>query len=115
MTTVAETSGNGGGTIGAGPETKGSESSALSLTLTNAQLIAYTGTAGVVSNPIKSEMARVTLSTTGYIAIGASPTALTTDHRMQGGVTEIFNITYGDKISAIRDADSGTLYVSEST
>jgi len=115
MAIVAETSGNGGGTIGAGSEDLGLEIAALAIDLKTHQSIAYTGSAGTIANPVNSIMARVVATTDCYIAVGASPTATTSDVYLPGGVVEVIRLGYGEKVSAIRVSVSGTLHVTEVT
>jgi hypothetical protein len=76
---------------------------------------AYTGTAGVIDNPIGSgvTIVRVWLTTAGFIAIGSSPTATTSDIPMPANTPEYFVVPPGSKVSAIQSASGGTLYVTE--
>jgi len=79
------------------------------------QVKAYTGTAGVIDNAISSgiTVVRVWLSTAGYIAIGAAPTATTSDIPMPANVPEYFIVPPGSKVSAIQSASGGNLFVTE--
>ena len=113
MATVIETSGNGGGTIGSGPENKGVTTADFVLNPETSQSVAYTGTAGTITNPVNAELARLVATTDCFIATGASPTATTSDMYLPNGVVQVVKIPYGHKVSAIRLSVSGTLYVSE--
>lgn len=81
------------------------------------QVKAYTGTAGTVDNAISDGITviRVWLSTAGYIAIGASPTATTSDIPMPANTPEYFVVPPGSKVSAIQSASGGNLHVTEMT
>lgn len=79
------------------------------------QVVAYTGTAGTITNGVGSstQVVRVWLSTAGYIKIGASPTATTSDIPMPANVPEYFIVSPGDKVSAIQASSGGNLNVTE--
>lgn len=79
------------------------------------QTKAYTGTAGVIDNAISNgiTVVRVWLSTAGFIAIGASPTATTSDIPMHANTPEYFIVPPGAKVSAIQSASGGNLFVTE--
>lgn len=81
------------------------------------QVKAYTGTAGTIDNAISSGITviRVWLSTAGYIAIGAAPTATTSDIPMPANTPEYFVVPPGSKVSAIQSASGGNLFVTEMT
>jgi hypothetical protein len=56
----------------------------------------------------------VTLSSAGYIEVGASPTATNSTSRyLPANVPTIIPITAGHKIAAIQDASGGNLHVCE--
>lgn len=76
---------------------------------------AYTGTAGVIDNATSSQtkVIRVVLTSAGFIAIGASPTATTSDYYMPAGVPEYFLVNGAVKVSAVQASAGGTLYVTE--
>lgn len=80
------------------------------------QSIAYTGTAGT-SAAVNSNSTEVivTLTTDGYIAIGANPTATTGDMFLPAYVpSPPLKVTGAtSKISAIRDTASGTMKIAE--
>jgi len=82
---------------------------------TTHQSVAYTGTAGTISNATGAQIRviRVVLTSAGYIAIGAAPTATTSDIYMPAGVPEYFVVSPGVKVSAIQAAAGGTLHVTE--
>lgn len=79
------------------------------------QNVAYTATAGTITNPVSDgvQVLRIWLTTAGFIKIAASPTATTSDIPMPAGVPEYFIVPPGQKVSAIRSASDGTLYVTE--
>lgn len=79
------------------------------------QVVAYTGTAGTITNPIANgvQVIRVVLTTAGHIAIGASPTATTSDIYMPAGLPEYFVVPPSCKVSAIQVASGGNLHVTE--
>lgn len=81
------------------------------------QTVAYTGTAGTISNAVGAytHIVRVVCSSNAYIAFGAAPIATTGDVYMQAGVPEYFIITPGQKVSAIQASAGGTLSVTEMT
>jgi hypothetical protein len=81
------------------------------------QNVAYTGTAGVVSNGVSDGVfqVRVNCSTDAYIAFGAAPTATTSDIFMAAGRPEYFTVSPGQKVSAVQASSGGTLSVSEMT
>ena len=79
------------------------------------QVKAYTGTAGTIDNAISSgtTVIRVWLSTAGYIAIGSTPTATTSDIPMPANTPEYFVVPPNSKVSAIQAASGGNLHVTE--
>lgn len=80
------------------------------------QSVAYTGTAGTITNAVgaKTTVVRVVVSTDAYIAVGASPTATANDMPMTADMPEYFRVIPGvDKISAIQASSGGTLTVTE--
>jgi hypothetical protein len=81
------------------------------------QTKAYTGTAGTIDDPISDGITviRVWLTTAGYIAIGSSPTATTSDIPMPANTPEYFVVPPGSKVSAIQASSGGNLYVTEMT
>ncbi len=83
--------------------------------LDTAQSVAYTGTAGTITNVVGAQTykVRVTLTTAGFIKIGNTPTATTSDTYMPADSPEYFTITPGQKVSAIQLTAGGTLYVTE--
>lgn len=83
--------------------------------LRTTQSVAYTGTAGVITNPISTGVyaVRVWCSTDAHIAVGAAPTATTSNMPVSAGVAEYIAINPGEKVSAIQQSAGGTLYVTE--
>lgn len=84
------------------------------------QNVAYTGTAGTISNalPIDCTAVWVWTTTDAYIRIGASPTAVTTDFPLPAMTPMVFPVSPRDaqssngcKVSAVQIASGGTLYV----
>lgn len=75
------------------------------------QKIAYTGTAGVISNAVRAAIVRVTCTTAAYVAFGVSPTATASDMYVAADATEYFHIEPGHKVSAVQVSAGGTLYV----
>lgn len=79
------------------------------------QVVAYTGTAGTISNGVGSQtrVVRVWTSTLAYLAFGSAPTATTSDIPIPANTPEYFIIAPGEKVSAIQDASGGNLHVTE--
>lgn len=79
------------------------------------QSVAYTGTAGTVTNVIGAQIykVRVVVTSAAYIKIDNSPTATTSDPYMAADSPEYFSITPGQKVSAIQVSAGGTLHVTE--
>lgn len=79
------------------------------------QSVAYTGTAGTISNAVGSgcRKVRVLCTTAAYIVIGSSPTATTSDVYVPATVPEYFLISPGEKVSAVQVSAGGTLHVTE--
>jgi hypothetical protein len=81
------------------------------------QSVAYTGTAGTISNVITSgvSIVRVICTTAAYIKIGASPTAAATDVYVAANTPEYFMCKDDgtEKVSAIQVSAGGTLHVTE--
>lgn len=85
--------------------------------LSTVQKVAYTGTAGTISNGVGTQTykVRVVCTSAAYIAIGNSPTATTNDVYVPADTPEYFSITPGMKVSAIQVSAGGTLHVAEIT
>lgn len=79
------------------------------------QKVAYTGTHGVISNPVGSQIIRVWCSTDAFIKIGASPTADGDSVPVTAKCAEYFLVTNPgvSKVSAVQQAAGGTLHVTE--
>lgn len=79
------------------------------------QSVAYTGTAGTISDEIGTGVlkVRVVVTSAAYIKIGNDPTATTADVYMVADTPEYFTITSGMKVSAIQVSGAGTLHVTE--
>src|SRR5947209_6579101 len=85
--------------------------------LSTSQNVAYTGTAGVITNAVGTEtyIVRVVCTSDAFIKIDNSPTATTSDVFCPASTPEYFSITPGQKVSAVQWSASGTLYVTEIT
>ena len=83
--------------------------------LSTVQKVAYTGTAGTISNAVGSQTRKIRLlvTTDAYVTIGKAPSATTNDTYVTGLVPEYFTITPGEKVSAMQVASGGTLFVTE--
>lgn len=81
------------------------------------QSVAYTGTAGTITNPVSSYISkvRIVVTSAAFIKIDSSPTATTSDIFVPANTPEYFSIHPGQKVSAIQSAANGTLYVTEMT
>lgn len=79
------------------------------------QSAAYTAAAGTITNAVGNGTfrVRVVVTTAAFIKIDNSPTATTSDVYMPADKPEVFTITPGQKVSAIRSAADGTLHVTE--
>jgi hypothetical protein len=79
------------------------------------QSVAYTDTAGTITNAISAQVqvVRVWCSTAAYIAIGSAPTATASDIPVPANTPEYFIVPPGSKVSAIQSADGGNLHVTE--
>lgn len=81
------------------------------------QSVAYTGTAGTITNGVGTETkrVRVVVTSAAYIKISKTPTATTSDVYMPADRPEIFSIGAGEKVSAVQVSAGGTLHVTELT
>lgn len=79
------------------------------------QSVAYTGTAGTITNAVAAGIfkVRVVVTTAAFVKIGNSPTATSSDVYLAADSPEYFTITPGMKVSAIQSASGGTLHVTE--
>lgn len=79
------------------------------------QNVAYTGTAGTITNAVGLGTMRVRLlSTTDcYIQINKAPTATTSDVYLPGLSAEYVIVNPGEKVSALQVSAGGTLNVTE--
>lgn len=79
------------------------------------QSVAYTGTAGTISNAVGNGCfkVRVVVTSAAFVKIGNSPTATSSDVYMVADSPEYFTITPGMKVSAIQSSAGGTLHVTE--
>lgn len=78
------------------------------------QSVAYTGTAGTITNVIGSQTykVRVLVTTDAFITTDGS-TATTAGTYLPGLAAEYFTVSPGQKVSAIQVSANGTLYVTE--
>lgn len=79
------------------------------------QDVAYTATAGTISNAVgtNTTVVRVYVTSDAHIAIGSDPTADTDDMPMLADAPEYFKVNQGDKVSAVQQSAGGDLYVTE--
>ncbi len=79
------------------------------------QSVAYTGTAGTITNGFSSgtQYVRVIATSACYLKIGTIPTATTDDVYLALGVPEVFVVNPGEKASAIQASAGGSLHVTE--
>lgn len=75
-------------------------------------VVAYTDTAAV-SAALAAHCVRVIATTACFLKFGATPVATTSDMYLPADVPEYFFISSGSKISAIRSATSGNLYITK--
>ena len=78
----------------------------ISVSGTSAQSAAISTTTGYV---------RLFSTTLCHIRFGSNPTATTSNMPLAANVPEYFQITPGQKIAAIQNSASGTLYITEVT
>lgn len=79
------------------------------------QSVAYTGTAGTISNAISDGVnnAYIWVSSVAHIAVGAAPTATTSYPAIPANTLVMIKVNPGEKVSAIQASTGGTLYVLE--
>ena len=79
------------------------------------QSVAYTGTAGTISNAVAAQTYHVYVwaTTDCHIRFAGTPTATTADFILKANDPQIFRINPGEKVSAVQVATGGTIYVSE--
>jgi hypothetical protein len=78
------------------------------------QAVAYTASAAA-SNAfaLTTRVVRVVATTDCFFTTAATPTATTSSVYLPAGAVEYVRVNAGDKISAIRRSQDGTLYVTE--
>lgn len=83
--------------------------------LSTHQSVAYTATAGTITNAVGSQTysVRVVTTSAAYVKIGDAPTATTSDVYMPADRPENFTITPGQKVSAVQVSAGGNLHVTE--
>ncbi len=79
------------------------------------QSVAYTGTAGTITNAIGNgvQKARIVCTSAAYVKVGVAPTATTSDVYWPADSIEYVTIKTGEKVSAIQVSAGGTLHVTE--
>lgn len=79
------------------------------------QSVAYTGTAGTITNAVgpQTRQIRVVVTTAAYVKIDQTPTATSSDVYMAADSPEYFTCSAGMKVSAIQVSSGGTLHVTE--
>jgi hypothetical protein len=79
------------------------------------QNVAYTGTAGVIANPIGAETykVRVVVTTDAFVTTDGTTPSSTNGAYVPGLTAEYFTTTPGQKVSAVQVSAGGTLYVTE--
>lgn len=80
------------------------------------QNVAYTGTAGTITNAVSYNHVMVWSTTDCFITFGSAPTATTSHMPLSARTHLVFKVEAGvDKVSAIQQSAGGTLYVTEMT
>lgn len=82
------------------------------------QQVAYTATAGVITNAVSAgvNLVDISVSTDAYIAFGIAPTATAANYLLRAiDGNKTFKIAAGEKVSALQLAAGGTLFVNEMT
>jgi hypothetical protein len=79
------------------------------------QKVAFTDTAGTISNGFGSQTktVRVAVTSAAYVKIENSPTATANDMYMTADLPEYFTVSPGQKVSAIQVSAGGDLHVTE--
>lgn len=79
------------------------------------QSVAYTGTAGTITNGVgeKTRLAVVHCTSDAHIAVGVNPTATTDDRPITAQVDVLVALEPGERVSAVQQTAGGTLYVTE--
>jgi hypothetical protein len=79
------------------------------------QNVAYTGTAGTITNGIGNGVARALISVTSaaYVLQGKSPTATTSHTYLPADTLLYVTVNPGEKFSAVQVSAAGTLTVTE--
>lgn len=81
------------------------------------QTVAYTAASAATTNAVGSQTYAVRLVATSdcHYALGAAPTATTSDPYLPSDTVEIISIHPGQKVAVIRNTGDGTAYVTELT
>ena len=81
------------------------------------QNVAFLVTAVQVTNAFggSTRVLRIVATENCYYKVGANPTATASDIYLPAGTVEYIAVAPGEKISAIREANDGTLNITEMT
>lgn len=79
------------------------------------QSVAFSGTAGTITNPIGAGVykVRVVVTAAAFIRIGNAPPATASDTYLPANLPEYFICSPGEIVSAIQVSGAGTLDVTE--
>ena len=79
------------------------------------QSVAYTGSAGTITNAFGTgtQKVRVVVTSAAFILIAKDPTATSAGVYMPADSPEYFTVNPGEKVSAIQVSSGGTLHVTE--
>lgn len=79
----------------------------------NPQVVSYDGSTQSVAFGANQRVARMVSTTACYLAFGSNPTATSSGIYLPAGVVEVFGITPGEKVAALKVASAGVLSISE--
>lgn len=81
------------------------------------QSVSYTGTAGVITNPVGTQTyrIRVLVTTDAWVTTDGSTPSATSGAYVPGLSPEYFSVTPGQTPKAVQVSAGGTLYVTEIT
>lgn len=79
------------------------------------QVVAYTGTAGVTTNPVAdTTIVRIIATSACFYKVGTAPTATTSDNYLPADTIEFVSVNANsDKVSFVQLSAGGNAYVSE--
>ena len=83
--------------------------------ISTAQNVAYTGTAGTVTNGVTTgvQKVRVLVTTDAFVTMDGSTPSATSGAYVPALSPEYFSVTSGQRVSAAQVSAGGTLYVTE--